>query len=238
MSFSKKIIVSMILMLGSLFLTTGTKASELESSVSMKSFGLNEIEPPYHPIYPLDEVKPRDINYPKSSGPLSINYVSTISFSKHQATGKDSVFDSKLDQINVNEKEEEVPNYIQISDHRGSNTGWELHVKQSTPFKNGVHSLDGTELYLNDVNLASLSEDESAIPEVINNETRIIPNDDYITLIEAKENQGMGTWLIRFGEDNEKALKGVQLFVPGKTEKIKGDYRTKLSWQLTDTPKK
>ncbi len=38
-------------------------------------------------------------------------------------------------------------------------------------------------------------------------------------LIDAKENQGMGTWVNTFGKDATEAKQSVELSVPGKTKK-------------------
>ncbi|MGQ0515828.1 WxL domain-containing protein, partial [Bacillus sp. D-CC] len=55
-------------------------------------------------------------------------------------------------------------------------------------------------------------------------------------LIDAKENQGMGTWVNTFGKDATEAKQSVELSVPGKTKKEQTQYTTSLTWELTDAP--
>lgn len=195
----------------------------------------SQIDSPYHPLFPEESINPNNPDFPKTDGPLSINYASSLSFSHQTAVGKDMFYNSQLDKVNVSGKSDEVPNFIQVSDHRGTNAGWKLEVKQSEPFKNGSHALEGTEIHLKNPALSSVSGDKEISP-FIKKELVLTPNSGYTTLLEAKENQGMGTWLIRFGTDSKEAPESVQLFVPGNTKKVKGHYQTTLSWLLKDAP--
>lgn len=221
------------------FLTrTEALAAKSEGTLLMDVDDGKVIDPPYHPVSPGKPVTPENPDFPNSEGPLSINYVSNLSFSHQQATGKDSLYNSELDRFQLSGEIEEVPNYIQISDHRGSNSGWQLEVKQSTPFKNGEHILKGTELYLQDIAIANIEGNKDTSPTYAQERITLDSTSDYVVLVEAKKDQGMGTWLIRFGQNNEEAPTGVQLFVPGNSPKVKGHYKTTLSWLLVDTPSK
>ena len=195
----------------------------------------SHIDVPYHPINPEELIEIDEDEYPKTEGPLSINYVSAITFGSQEATGEDTIFKSELSRVIYQGKSLKVPNYVQVSDHRGSNSGWRLEVKQSDPFKNGVYELNGTELKLSNTKLNSLSGDMTVAPKVVG-DLSLSSNDEYQLLIQADKDQGMGTWLIRFGEDNNEAPESVTLFVPGKSKKVKGHYQTTLFWQLKDTP--
>lgn len=199
-------------------------------------------EQPVNPIDPNETVKPapdtdgKNPHQPSTKGPLSLNYVSNLQFGSQEANGNDAVYQVKPDRvINSQEVEIEVPNFVQITDHRGTNSGWTLMVKQDEAFKNGTHSLDGTELVFSSPILSSKSGKDNTSPTA--NATFTLTADGKSAMVmHAAADQGMGTWVDYFGKDLEAAKTGIQLKIPGDAKKVAGFYQTSLTWTLTDTP--
>lgn len=210
---------------------------------SMKSVGtisyvtddapVNPIDPmdpdPENPITPTD---PEDHENP-TSGPLSIDYVSNLRFGEQKTTGTDMTYYAQLDNIIASDGTEiSRPNFVQVTDKRGSNAGWHLTVTQDGQFKSGEDELAGAVLKLDH---ASLSTPNDGIEPTANQGISLTPGVSS-DVLDAKEDQGTGTWLNRFGADEEEGKSSVSLSVPGKTKKVQGEYKTSLTWTLTDTP--
>ncbi|MFD1901997.1 WxL domain-containing protein [Enterococcus termitis] len=198
-------------------------------------------EQPVNPTDPNETVKPAPDTDGKnphqpSTKVLSLNYVSNLQFGSQEANGNDAVYQVKPDRvINSQEVEIEVPNFVQITDHRGTNSGWTLMVKQDGAFKNGAHSLDGTELIFTSPVLSSKSGKDNTSPTANANFT-LTADGKSAMVMSAATDQGMGTWVDYFGKDLEAAKTGIQLKIPGDAKKVAGFYQTSLTWTLTDTP--
>lgn len=214
-----------------------------EDGASMKSVGtisyvtddstVNPIDPmdpdPEKPITPTD---PDDHERP-TAGPLSIDYVSNLRFGEQKTTGTDMIYHAQLDEIIDSEGENiKRPNFVQVTDKRGSNAGWHLTVTQDGQFKSGANELAGAVLTLDN---ATLSTPNGGIEPTASQAIALTPG-SASDVLDAKEDQGTGTWLNRFGADEEEGKSSVTLSVPGKTKKVQGEYKTSLTWTLTDTP--
>ena len=117
----------------------------------------------------------------------------------------------------------EVPNFVQVTDNRGTNAGWKLTVKQNDQFKTADDKeLTGATLTLKNGTLNSAA--GSKAPTAAQNIALTPGQASDITT--AQEEEGMGTWTNSFGKSVEDAEKSVELSVPGKTKK------NKLSTQL------
>lgn len=215
------------------FAVTQVSASDIvgyQSHATIELVGSTDETRPVNPINPTDPVKPvRPVN-PGTPGPLSIDYVSNLQFSQQKISGKDSVYYAQLDQLaDKNGKVGDYPNYVQITDNRGSNAGWKLTVAQTNPFMNGKNKLDGTVITLmngvvNGSNLHRPTDSQAAIK----------PDGKAVTVMTAKLDNGMGTWTDRFGKDNTAAQQSISLFVPAESKKVAGAYKSELTWTLTD----
>lgn len=185
---------------------------------------------PVNPTDPTDPLKPVHPVHPGTAGPLSIDYVSNLEFSRQKISGKDSVYYAQLDQLmDKNGKVGDYPNFVQITDNRGSNAGWKLTVAQTNPFMNGKNSLDGTVITLMNGNASGFN---LHLPTPM---TAVIkPDGKAVTVMAAKVDTGMGTWTDRFGKDATSAKQSVSLFVPAESKKVAGAYKSELTWTLTD----
>lgn len=191
---------------------------------------VNPINPdPDNPITPDD---PDDHDDP-TSGPLSIDYVSNLRFGEQKTTGSNTTYYAQLDHAtDSNGAKVDMPNFVQVTDKRGSNTGWHLSVTQDAQFKSGEEELKGAALTLDH---AVLSTPNDGVAPTASQAIKLTPG-QASDVLDAKADQGTGTWLNRFGTDEEEGKSSVSLFVPGSTKKIQGEYKTSLTWILTDSP--
>ncbi|MBA3927713.1 WxL domain-containing protein [Listeria rustica] len=176
---------------------------------------------------------------PATPGPLSIDYISNIHFGAQKITGNDVVYYALTDKVRIDalNKIKEVPNFIEITDDRGSNSGWKLSVTQNGPLKNGDSSLNGATLKLNNaklgtINLSMLHTYAPIAKSIVLDSTGTNASE----LIYAAGNKGMGTWINLFGTSLATAKKSIALEVPGSIPKKEGLYKTTLTWTLTDSP--
>lgn len=196
---------------------------------------------PTDPTDPGNEIKPNPSNPGTNNpGPLSIDYVSNIHFGQQKAYGNDTYYYAEIDAVINNDGSfKDVPNYLQITDNRGSNAGWSLSVKQEGQFINDNQKrLGKAELSL--FNGTPNSKNSlTAMP--IANQTITLKLDGAgnginSNVLLAEAGQGNGTWTNMFGKTNEIAKESVELFVPGGTFIEEGAYQTSLIWTLSADP--
>lgn len=206
------------------------------------------ITSPVHPEDPTKPVLPNpDDTFPHSpgtAGPLSIDYVSNFHFGSQQVKALDAVYNANLDVVldtTNNNTKINVPNYVQVTDKRGLNLGWNLTVKQNGQFTTGGATpsvLTGATLSLLPVvphtaNLSLIAPVASASTLAMNPTSGAAA-----TVATAALSAGQGTWTLPFGSTTlGTASRGVTLTVPLTTAKVTGQqYTTSLTWMLGDTP--
>lgn len=139
-----------------------------------------------------------------------------------------------------------VPHYVQVTDNRGTNEGWQLTVS-ATPFKG---TKVDTKADLKATLMLGTSEFSSPVkpvdgkdfkPEKLN--TNIKLTSEPQTLIEAKENQGMGSWATVFSNNkiadisNLDTNPNITLSVPADSKKDPNEeYKSTITWTLSSTP--
>lgn len=217
----------------------GTMNSKTDVSFTVSEDPTNPVNPvdPGTEVGPKDPNDPNDPHEPGTKGPLSIDYVSNFHFGKQAMSGNDKVYTAQLDKVKekgTDGKEIEVPNYLQVTDNRGTNKGWKVTVKQDGQFKAGNNELTGAELKLSNP-VANSTIDKKYAPKV--ETVTLNPNGDTQPVAIAQEETGMGTWVTAYGKDAVQGEKSVTLSVPGTTAKVKDlQYETTLIWALEDTP--
>lgn len=197
-------------------------------------------EKPGQPIFPWDPNKPGKPN-PGGQGPLSIDFASSFDFGEQEIVSQDKDYKAKAQLASDTELAEgelptqEVPNFVQITDNRGTEAGWTLTVKQEEQFKatkKADKELTGAVITLGNANFYTHSESEVAVGDA---SLDLTPGKT-VKVMAAKENTGAGTQFVQWGtEDEENAASSVNLFVPGSTTKYTDEYNTILTWELTDT---
>lgn len=193
---------------------------------------------PTDPTKPITPIDPTNPNGPEegTAGPLSLDYASSLDFGKQKITSSKQVYYAKAQSyLDGNGQSKTGPNYVQVTDNRGTEAGWHLQVKQNSQFKTANNEeLTGAQITFK--NGTTISASESAKPT---GEATIIvkPTNEWTDVMMATEGQGAGTHLLTWGNDQETAEKSIELSVPGTTTKYAKKYETTFTWVLADTPK-
>ncbi|MDT2601932.1 WxL domain-containing protein [Enterococcus hulanensis] len=203
---------------------------------------------PGNPVQPIDPTNP-DGPEPGTQGPLSIDYASSFDFGKNRISNKDQVYFARAQKYQGEQKD--TPNYVQITDNRGTNKGWTLTIEQEeqlkavTPTENDV--LKGAEITLANPTVEStiLYDQKPLAAESLS----LVPGETEV-VVTAEVGTGAGTWATYWGAVEEaeeqdehgntqkvNVTKDVKLSVPGETPKDAVNYKTQLTWTLTDVPK-
>ncbi|RAN86467.1 cell surface protein [Bacillus sp. SRB_28] len=199
---------------------------------------------PEKPVKPVDPTNPEGPN-PGTNGPLSIDYASSLDFGINKISNKDVTYYAKAQELRSDEGSTYVPNYVQISDNRGTNAGWTLTVKQEGQLSNDTtqnKELTGSQIQFVDPTVASKTEVTPPTPADV---ITLDPNGAESLVMSAKQSAGAGLWVDRWGtveemngDQGEKVqkTKAISLTIPGKTPKDAVKYSTKLTWNLSDVP--
>lgn len=209
---------------------------------------------PTDPEKPVDPTDPEDPNGPEpgTNGPLSIDFASNLNFGKQKITSTDEVYLAAAQQFfNVDENGNHVgdaqygPDYVQVTDNRGTESGWKLTVTQDAQFiDTNTHELTGATIKLKNANIQTVSASEK--PSVEGQDVVLVPGTASNVMI-AATGQGAGTYLNDWGtkdnlveveEDGNTVQKtnSIELAVPGATTKYADKYTTQLTWTLSDVP--
>lgn len=177
--------------------------------------------------------------------PLRISLLTAFNFGEIKMSGNTKEYFAELPQVTLKDKTKvERPNFVQVTDNRGTNAGWHLTAKIAEQFKNEDSVLTGSTITLDNgwatPQAADLIE---FIPEV--KKPVVLTEDDSQLIASAPVDKGMGTWNVLYGtlNEGEQATKGnaresVTLEIPGKVKKQAGSYKAKVEWTLEDTPSK
>ncbi|MFD1900747.1 WxL domain-containing protein [Enterococcus termitis] len=173
---------------------------------------------------------------------LRIDYVTHMQFGEQKISGSTKAYHPLLAKWNYEEGSVYIPQFIQITDNRGTNDGWDLQVERSEFQTADEAILAGAELKITNGEVVNMGDaPTSATPSTVN-KTVTIPVGSAAKVMSAKEDQGMATWSYSFGEpkDREEASKDpkeenqdVTLSVPGTAKKIANEeYKSELTWTL------
>lgn len=206
---------------------------------------------PVNPVDPVDPDNPVDPVNPvnPTNGPLSLDYASSFHFGEQKISAKDETYYAAFDKIKGSEDGQTVdkPNWVQVTDKRGTNAGWKLQVQQGLQLTTGkdenAKELKGAVISLSNPNVKTTSDNKAAAPTA-NGTITLVPGtkgEDGVVpgaaqdVMTAASDQGMGTWVDAFG-DETTGNQSIALSVPGASEKVKdGKYTTELTWLLSDT---
>lgn len=172
--------------------------------------------------------------HPPTAGPLSINYASNVSFGTQKATDSQRTFYAEPDILTKTETgvTRQSPNFVQVTDLRGTGTGWTLSVRQNGPLQNEKGTaLSGAILSVSAVRVKSQHGESDIVTEL--KEKRLDENGSKQAVITSPEGTGMGTWNVYLGSEND-ATKAIKLVVPNDQPKENGKYTTSLTWLLED----
>lgn len=252
------------LLMAGVILASGLSVASLSSEgVSAATNSVNttgdvtfkEDTTPVGPVDPTDPNKPTDPINPvtPTNGPLSIDYASSFNFGEQKISTKDETYYASFDKVKEHTANTSLtrtrPNWVQVTDKRGTNAGWKLQVQQGAQFSTKVSSstnggslkeLKGAQIKIKNGTVATTTDNKATAPTA-STEITLIPGtltqagaaQDVMT---AQSNQGMGTWVDAFGSSTT-GDKSISLSIPGVSEKVKdAKYTTQLTWLLNDTP--
>lgn len=196
---------------------------------------------PVDPLAPETEVDPENKpDLPEDQGLLSIDFASTFNFGAQAISAQEETYYANPQRLlnedgTVNE-DEERPNYIQISDRRPENerNGWQLAVTQNGQFETqDEEPLLGARLSFTNQALATAQ--GGILPELQQtNPLTLVPGVKR-GLVMAQGDEGAGTWIYRFG-DQETAGESIGLTVPQGANPKATQYKTTLTWELSAVP--
>lgn len=209
---------------------------------------------PVDPTDPTQPVDPTDPHEPGTAGPLSIDFASNLNFGKQKITSKNVTYLAaaqqfkKLDAAGKPTGDPEYgPNYVQVTDNRGTESGWTLTVTQGGLFTSTDvpdHKLEGAAITLKNAHVVSAA--ESPKPTASANDVTLVP-DVAAPVMMAAVKHGAGTYLNDWGSaadledvtENGETIKkntSIELSVPGSSTKYAEKYSTQLNWTLSDVP--
>lgn len=181
-------------------------------------------------------------------GELSLDFASRIDFGKNRISNQDMVYYAEPQHVVLEDgTEKDVPNYVQLTDNRGSNAGWHLQVKQEQQLENPntrYKVLTGAEIRFTQAHAVSNQSEDPSLVVPTTKDVVLIPGQT-TEVMQAPEGSGGGTWQDVFGDlqtvqvEHENVLKNtaVTLSLPGKTPKDAVTYKSLLTWTLIDAPK-
>ena len=220
---------------------TRVHADETDTHLNYQSGGGQAVKPldpllpdPTRPVSPVD---PTDPAGPPTGtgGSLSLDFASSMQFGNQAISTKNETYYAlPQEYTDFDGTKKKGPNYVQVTDVRGTGAGWQLSVKQNGQFQTSeAQKLVGAELrFKNGGMISNLS--STYAPG--GNETIVMPLDTEINVVNASSEQGIGTWLYRFGSDEASGGSSVQLTVPGSSVKYAKKYQTSLTWSLKNVP--
>ena len=183
---------------------------------------------------------------PGQKTPLRISLLTAFNFGEITMSGNTKEYNALLPQVTLKPSgtKADRPNFVQVTDNRGSNAGWNLTAKISDQFTNGTSTLTGSTITL-DNGWATPQEAELAQYAPTVSKPVVLSEEDSQLIATAAKDNGMGTWNIFYGAldgigqaSNGDAKESVTLEVPGKVKKTEGAYKAKVEWTLADTPSK
>lgn len=191
--------------------------------------GVPPIVDPEDPSKPFDPDNPENPTDPPTgnTGPLTLDYVSSVHFGKQEIQGQTMIYESTL-----------LRPFIQISDRRGTGAGWTVTAQASEFKTDGVTeaTLPGSVLYFKNGVADSACNSEPPIPNQI---VKLPAGGEEAVVITAQENTGLGTWVNRWfpslNRENMELNDNVVLEIPGGTATT-GVHEATITWTLTDGP--
>lgn len=206
-----------------------------------------------NPVSPWDPTTPDNKPNPGTAGPLSLDYASSIDFGENLITDQDMIYYAEPQYLFAadgvtKDPNSARPNYVQVSDNRGTNSGWTLRVSQNGQLSNNKtlnKELTGSQIrFTSGVVKQNKEATMPPIPAPVNKDFTLNPDGTEVEVMTAADGTGMGTWVNRFGtlEDVDingetvKKNKAITLSIPGNILKDAVEYRTSLTWRLYDVP--
>ena len=202
------------------------------------------------PMSPLPEEiqKPNRTSSQGTGSSLSIDYVSEFVFKMYREDGEKVFYYAQPQYLRDEHGQSTItPNFIQVTDQRGTAEGWTLKLQKTIRFYDGnKQALQATDILLyNPVVVGYQPANQPRAPSLLGQ------GEDSVVIAQAEQGSGTGTTTIRWGnhlvemelyskkgEVNTPLLnRDVQLLVPIRTNRQNHTYQATLTWILSEIPR-
>jgi hypothetical protein len=252
-----KVLIFLICLFTSIHITQRVSADEntvdYNSKAGIAYLPFSGVTPPVNPENPNTSVDPINPDGTKpnqgTGGELSIDFASSLDFGMNEISNKNQVYFAQAQKYYKSSLI--TPNFIQVTDNRGTLKGWTLKVYEKVQLRAQkapkYEELKGASMSFLKPTLVTNGDAKSPKSyEVMD----LIPGVETL-IAQADSGEGGGTWLVRWGSKKELFKKellageenieryftsAVSLYVPGSTPKEAADYRTNLTWILSELP--
>lgn len=197
---------------------------------------------------------------PGTGGLLSVDYASSFSFG--QPTIEPTLKNYGAFAQRFKETDALRGNYVQVTDKRGTQSGWVLQIVQDNQFKSSTNDeLTGAKLtlgngQLNSPNMLQDGYDVKTMPQhlahplkatdaTLSGGMELIPGQSQI-ILKANKGQGMGTWVLSYGQSkdnnigqlnaNDASQSSVILTVPSTANPKETVYQSNITYKLSMVP--
>lgn len=191
------------------------------------------------------------VTFKNEANPLRVESATDIIFGEVEISGDTKPYNALYQEADkfteFGGAEKFAPLNVTTVDSRGTNAGWKLQVKMDGQFKTADNDLLHASLKLEPTSAAT-SKDEGVkrgVPSVLGVATELTPGGSNAMMMNAKANEGIGTWTTFFGELQDDTQGGkrqndkVQLTVfggnNGQPIKENKEYSTTVTWSLLNT---
>ena len=219
------ILIGGIIALYSSFLVENVGMAQGLSNAEVTMQEGNQVTRPVDPSNP-DQPKLPDKDDSQGTGelgPLSIDFISTFEFGKQPISENTVVYKAK----------NKLP-YIQVTDTRGTDEGWQL-TASITPFRDTENRvLKGAQLLLQNGQKRTSSSNVSEEPTV--DKKILLDSEESQLVMQAKKGSGRGTWLVVWPAfDQVDTNENVSLQVLGNSA-YPTKYSATINWSLVSGP--
>lgn len=233
---TRKMMLGLLLSGIGLFLSSSLSVQAASTDTKGKIDFFSNTDPAV-PIDPTDPAEPLVPLNPSTQGPLSISYVTNLSFGRQiSSISNQTYYAENASVAHQSGRQKELPNFIQISDNSGSNQGWKLYVAFDQPLTSisSGHQIAGVTMTFN--NMTALSHDgfTEQLLQLNQGVTANADTQEPVLVAEARAKKGQGLWTLMFGNTLEMGKTSVALTVPGESEKKPESYTTSLTWSMVN----
>lgn len=164
------------------------------------------------------------------TGPLTLDYVSSINFGENPIEGGNVTYESTT-----------LRPFIQVTDRRGTGEGWNV-TAQAASFSTEIdentreNTLPGSFITFNNGDVISPSTLETLEAPVLQEPIELIMGGEASEVVTAAPNTGLGSWITRWFPTNETGTNNnVTLEVPAGAATT-GTHTATITWTLTSGP--
>lgn len=226
----KKLLIPALIM--AMMVPTAVFADGNEATRATSNVGVEFVaETPTEPVKPVDPTDPTKPLEPGDGGEgtgnvgfLTIDYVPNISFGEQKLNRKVTTMNSTTQKP-----------FVQVTDVRGTGQGWNLQASLGE-FTNGTHTLPNAKLTLENGAVKTGDSVDKNAPITSNKiELTSSKDSDYVDIMGAQADHGMGTWITTWLAQDTKSNDKVTLNLDTRDARV-GTYNATVTWNLIQTP--